>query len=102
MPQALVLLNHLLHFFVLPLAWAALFCLAAQLVYPPQAQDRGKPWWQRWLRHWLMAGGLGCALSLVWLPINGGQSSMVYYCALGLLLVASEVLQSRRGRSTDE
>lgn len=94
MNQALLLLNHLLHFFVLPLAWAALLCLATQLVFRTRAQRSGKPW----LRRWLMAGGLGCAITLVWLPINGGQSSIAYYSALGLVLAVSEAVQLRLWR----
>jgi hypothetical protein len=46
-----------------------------------------------------MAGGLGCALTLVWLPLNGGQSSIAYYSALGLLLAGSEALQLRLWRA---
>ena len=95
MSQALLLLNHLLHFFVLPLAWAALLCLATQLAFRAQAARSGQPW----LRRWLIAGGLGCALTLVWLPINGGQSSIAYYSALGLLLAGSEALQLRLWRA---
>ena len=91
MSQALLLLNHLLHFFVLPLAWAALFCAGTQLLFRAQAKRSGKPW----LRRWLVAGGLGCLLTLLWLPINGGQSTAAYYGALGLLMVGSEVLQLR-------
>lgn len=94
MSQALLLLNHLLHFFVLPLAWAALLCLATQWVFRTQAQRSGKPW----LRRWLIASACACALTLVWLPINGGQSSMAYYGALGLVLVASEAVQLRLWR----
>ena len=95
MSQALLLLNHFLHFFELPLGWAALFCLATQWLFRAQVTQRAKPWLQRWL----LAGGLGCALSLVWLPINGGQSTMAYYTALGLLLVASEAVVLRLWRS---
>ena len=95
MSQALLLLNHFLHFFVLPLGWAALFCLATQWLFRAQVTQRAKPWLQRWL----LAGGLGCALSLVWLPINGGQSSIAYYSALGLLLAGSEALQLRLWRA---
>ena len=95
MSQALLLLNHFLHLFVLPLAWAALLCLATQLAFRAQVQRSGQPW----LRRWLIAGGLGCALTLVWLPINGGQSSIAYYSALGLLLAGSEALQLRLWRA---
>mgnify|MGYP001366473940 CR=1 FL=1 len=40
---------------------------------------------------WVLAG----LLTLLWLPINGWQSTAAYYGALGLLMVGSEVLQLR-------
>ena len=91
MPQVLLLLNHLLHFFVLPLAWAALLCLGTQLVFRAQVQRSGRPW----LRRCLITAGLGCALTFIWLPISGGQSSVAYYSALGLVLMLGETIQLR-------
>jgi hypothetical protein len=95
MSQAILPLNHLLNFFILPLAWAALLCAGTQWLFRAQVKSGGKTW----RRRWLITGGLGCAITLVWLPINGGQSSMAYYTALGLLLVASEVAQLKIWRA---
>lgn len=89
MAQVLLLLNHFLQFFLMPLAWAALFCLATQCLFRTQVRASGKSWRQRWL----LAGGLGCAFTVVMLLLNGGQSSMAYYGLLGALFVACEVWQ---------
>ena len=94
MEHALVLLNHLWHFFLLPIAWALLFCLGTQLVFRQRARQAAP-----WLRRSLLAGAAGCALTLVLLPLNGGNSSVAYYGALLLVLSANEAWQLKIWRA---
>lgn len=95
MAQALLLLNHLLHFFIMPLAWAALFCLGTQLLCASLVRQSGRSWRQRFG----MAAAGTCLATLLMLPLNGGQSSMAYYGLLAAVLLGSEAWQLKIWRA---
>lgn len=95
MAQVFLLLNHFVQFFLMPIAWAALFCLGTQCLFAKQAKQSGKSWLQRSK----LAGAAACVLTLLIFPFNNGQSSMAYYGLLGLLLISLEAWQLKIWRA---
>jgi len=86
MPSFLLVLNHLLQFFVLPVALAALVCAGTQLVFRRHAKASALSWTRRWLR----SSGVACAYTALAIVVFQGQSTMTFYALLLVAISASE------------
>lgn len=88
-----LLLNHVWHFFLLPLLWATLLHLLASAVFRQHARQVG-----RLGQRLLFNSGAAVLWTLLALGLSGGVSTMLHYAVLGAGFALTQIVLLRLWR----